>query len=48
MSAKRIHIIANSHMDPVWVWNRSSGRANVLLWTSFRFHLAADTLVQSL
>ncbi len=26
MTVKQIHIIANSHMDPVWIWNRSSGR----------------------
>ena len=24
---KRIHVIVNSHLDPVWLWNRSSGRA---------------------
>lgn len=23
---KKIHVIVNSHMDPVWLWNRSSGR----------------------
>lgn len=28
---KKIHIIINSHMDPVWLWNRSIGRR---AWTN--------------
>lgn len=26
MSAKRLYVISNSHLDPIWLWNRSSGR----------------------
>ncbi len=26
MSAERLHVICNSHIDPVWIWRRSSGR----------------------
>ena len=28
MTARRLHIIMNSHIDPVWIWNRSSGRSS--------------------
>ena len=28
MHEKTIHLIANSHIDPVWLWNRSSGRSS--------------------
>ena len=24
---KKIHIICNSHLDPIWIWGRSSGRS---------------------
>ena len=24
---KKIYVICNSHLDPVWLWNRSSGRS---------------------
>lgn len=24
---KRLYVICNSHLDPVWIWNRSSGRS---------------------
>ena len=24
---KKIYVICNSHLDPVWIWNRSSGRS---------------------
>lgn len=27
---KKIYIICNSHLDPVWIWNRSSGRSSWL------------------
>lgn len=27
MKKKTIHLICNSHLDPVWLWNRSSGRS---------------------
>ncbi len=27
MEKKKIHLICNSHLDPVWLWNRSSGRS---------------------
>ncbi len=30
MSSKRLHVIANSHIDPVWLWRRSSGRTSWL------------------
>ena len=26
MTARRLHIIANAHVDPVWIWSRHSGR----------------------
>lgn len=26
MNAKRIHVIVNTHIDPVWIWSRRSGR----------------------
>ena len=26
MSAKRLHVILNTHIDPVWIWSRRSGR----------------------
>ncbi len=29
-SKKRLHVIANSHIDPVWLWRRSSGRTSWL------------------
>lgn len=27
---KRLYVICNSHLDPVWIWNRSSGRSSWL------------------
>ncbi len=30
MSSKRLYVIANSHIDPVWLWRRSSGRTSWL------------------
>ena len=27
MEKKKIYVICNSHLDPVWLWNRSSGRS---------------------
>ena len=25
--AKQLHVILNSHIDPVWIWDRPSGRS---------------------
>ena len=30
MSAKRLHVIGNSHMDPVWLWRLREGRSTWL------------------
>lgn len=30
MNAKKIYAIANSHLDPIWLWNRSSGNCSMI------------------
>jgi alpha-mannosidase len=30
MPSKKLYIILNSHIDPVWLWNKSSGRASFI------------------
>lgn len=30
MTARKIYAIANSHLDPIWLWNRSSGNCSML------------------
>ncbi|MBE6405901.1 MAG: hypothetical protein E7040_07760 [Lentisphaerae bacterium] len=27
---KKLYIICNSHLDPIWLWNRTSGRSSWL------------------
>ena len=27
MVRKKLYVICNSHLDPIWLWNRSSGRS---------------------
>ena len=30
MSAKKLYVIANSHMDPIWLWRLREGRSTWL------------------
>ena len=30
MAAKQIYAIGNSHLDPIWLWPRASGRSSML------------------
>ena len=35
---KKIHLVCNAHLDPVWLWQRSEGMAEAMA----TFRIAAD------
>ncbi len=55
MPSRKLHIITNSHIDPIWIWNRSSGRCSwnntiatvvrmMKLYPELKFSCSASTL----